>query len=275
MNRDKKYKITYKSLSIILVMMFCVAYVKAHDLFIRLDEYYLAVNSTLVARLMNGSFQDSERAIGHDRFRQISLSTPKNELKELSSVEWRDDKTTSTFAVKSLEPGSYVIGASLLPRDISLKADEFNDYLDHDGIPDTLAERKKNNELKKDIKEKYSKHVKAIFQVGENTTDNFKTPLNYPVEIVPMQNPHLLKVGDFLEVQCLVDGKAIANQFVLAGYDGVKKEFSTRTDNNGIAKFEIKKSGENYIKLIHMTKLKGSVYDYESKWATLTFKIKD
>lgn len=43
--------------------------------------------------------------------------------------------------------------------------------------------------------ERYSKYVKAVFQVSEARTDSFKTALGYPVEITPQQNPYALKGG--------------------------------------------------------------------------------
>lgn len=273
--KQLNYKILYKTLSIILITVFCAAYTNAHYLFIRLDKYYLTKNSILVARFMNGNFSSSEKAIAHNRFHYISLVTPNNNLKHLDSIEWRDDKTASAVELQPSEIGTYVIGASLHPKEITLMADRFNYYLEHDGIPDTLAEREKNNELNKNAHEKYSKHVKAIFQVGDKHTDNFKTPLNYPVEIIPLQNPYLLQVGQTLEVQCLLEGKPIANQFVLIGYEDIQEETSVRTNENGITQFTLKKAGKCYIKMIHMTKLNNSIFDYESKWATLTFELKN
>lgn len=90
--------------------------------------------------------------------------------------------------IQTGESGTYVVGVSTKPKEIDLKAAEFNDYLGHDGIPDTLAARRKMNELNKDVRERYSKHVRTIFQVGDQRSDDYKRPLNYPVEIIPQQS---------------------------------------------------------------------------------------
>jgi uncharacterized GH25 family protein len=159
-----------------------------------------------------------------------------------------------------------------------LKAAEFNDYLQHDGLPDTLAERKKNNELGKDIRERYSKHVRAVFQVGDKLSDEYRRPLGYPVEIIPQQNPYSLKVGETISVLCTQDGQPIANQFVMAGWESRGRKLHTldaRTDASGIAHFKLTAPGKWYVKLIHMTPLSDPNLNYESKWATLTFEIRN
>ena len=140
-----------------------------------------------------------------------------------------------------------------------------------------LAARKRDGELNKDIRERYAKHVKAIFQVGEARTDTFKTVLGYPVEIIPQQNPYALKVGQTLEVLCVKDGQPLANQFVLAGREMNGKELaapSVRTDQRGIARIALKSAGKWYVKFIHMTAVNDAQANYESKWATLTFEVK-
>ena len=48
-----------------------------------------------------------------------------------------------------------------------LTAEEFNDYLEHDGVTDVLERRRSQGQLTSDARERYSKHVKAIVQVGE------------------------------------------------------------------------------------------------------------
>jgi hypothetical protein len=68
-------------------------------------------------------------------------------------------------------PGTYVIGASLAPREISLPAEDFNSYLEHDGIPDILEARTRRGELTRPAHERYQKHVKAVIQVGATRVD--------------------------------------------------------------------------------------------------------
>ncbi len=80
-------------------------------------------------------------------------------------------------------------------------------------------------ELGKDIRERYSKHVRAIFQVGDKLTDDYKLPLGYPVEIIPQQNPYALKAGQTLTVLCTRDGQPLA-QSIRNGGMGVSSQAS-------------------------------------------------
>lgn len=182
------------------------------------------------------------------------------------------------MTIKTGGPGTYLVGVSTKPREIDLKAADFNDYLQHDGIPDILSERQKNNELDKNVREQYSKHVRAVFQVGDKLSDDYKRELNYPAEVIPQENPYALGVGDTINLLCTVDGRPVPNQFVMAGWesrDGILHYLSERTNGAGLASFKLAGAGKWYVKFIHMTALSQSNLNYESKWASLTFEIQN
>ena len=249
----------------------------AHDLFLKLDTYFLQPNSKAAIRLMNGTFQKSDGKVASDRMRDVSVVTPDHKVLHPESSAFRDEGEVTLLNLETSGPGTYIVSVSTKPREIDLKAADFNDYLKHDGIPDILDQRGKRGERGKDVRERYSKHVKALFQVGDALTDSYKIPLNYPVEIIPQQNPYSLKVGRTLEIQCLKDGKPIENQFVIAGFESgsrMSTEIHMRTDKNGKARFKLNSSGKWYVKLIHMEPLEDPSLNYESKWATLTFEMR-
>lgn len=208
----------------------------------------------------------------------VSIIKPAGERAHPPASDWRDEGTTSLLDLETGAAGTYVVGLSTQPRDVEQKAAAFNEYLAHDGMPDTLAERRKNKELNKDVRRRYSKYVKAIFQVGNERSDSYKTPLDYPVEIIPRQNPYSLKAEQTLEVLCLKDGQPLVNQFVTAGRELNGREAtlpSVRSDNNGLARITLKGAGKWYVKFIQMTKLDDPQLNYESKWATLTFEVRN
>lgn len=252
--------------------------VSAHDLFLKLDTYYLQPDSRVTIRLMNGSLQKSEGAVARDRMTDVSVVMPTGEISHPPVSAWHDEGKTALLDLQTGEGGTYVVSVSTKPREIDLKASEFNEYLTEDGIPDVLDARKKSGQLGKDVRERYSKHVRAIYQVGETLTESFRTPLGYPVEIIPQQNPYRLKVGQTIEVLCTLDSQPLVNQYVLAGWEPKKgrnvSQLHTRTDAKGIARFKLKGAGKWYVKLIHMAPLNEPPVSYESKWATLTFEIR-
>lgn len=248
-----------------------------HDLFLKLDSYFLQPHSSATVRLLNGTFTSSDGLVARERFRDVSLLADGSRRSGAESFTWRDEDKTSLLELQTGAPGTYVVAVSTNPKEIDLKAAEFNDYLRHDGIPDTLAERKKNKELSKDVRERYSKHVRAVFQVGDKLTDDYKQALGYPVEIIPQQNPYALRVGQTIAVLCTRSAKPLVNQFVIAGWEsraGKLHSIGMRTDADGFARFKLRAAGKWYVKLINMTPLADPKLNYESQWATLTFEIK-
>jgi len=249
----------------------------AHDLFLKLDSYFLPPNSKAVVRVLNGTFQKSDGAVARERLADLSVFANGLAITDPESIAWRVEEKLSVMEIQTGEPGTYLVGISTRPREISLKAADFNSYLKEDGLPDILAARKKHHELGKDARERYSKHVRAVFQVGNRRTDDFKRPLNYPVEIIPQENPYSLKIGQTLPVLCLLDGKPLVNQFVIAGWEsshGKLMSTGTRTNANGLARFKLSGPGKWFLKLIHMVPVTESGLNYESKWATLTFEVR-
>jgi uncharacterized GH25 family protein len=248
-----------------------------HDLFLKLDSFFVAANSKVTINILNGTFMASEGAVNFARLREVSIVAPDGARTNPVEANFTKNETTSFLNLDIKDAGTYVAGMSTMEREIDLEGNDFNEYLSHDGIPDTLAERKAKKELDKKVRERYSKHVKAIFQAGDVRTDSFKTVLGYPVELVPQQNPYKLKSGSTIEILCLKDGRPLVNQFVQSGREFGGKAVAgqdVRTDKKGIAKFKLSAAGKWYVRFINMTRLDDPKVNYESKWATLTFEIK-
>lgn len=248
----------------------------AHDLFLKLDNYFLEPGTTVRIPVLNGTFAQSEAPVNPNRLVDLSLVSSSGRT-QLPSTAWTTDSTRSWLTLETGGPGTYLIGASMRPNRIELKGPDFNAYLKEDGILDVLDARTRNHELEKPARERYSKHVKAVFQVGDRKTDNFGVILGYPAEIVPLENPYGLRVGADLGVRCLVDGQPVANQMVLWGGEnqGVAlAERSLRTGADGTARVRLDSPGRWYVKFVHMVPLTEPQFDYESKWATLTFQVR-
>ena len=250
----------------------------AHDLFLKLDSFFVSVNEKISIKVLNGSFQASEGSVSFSRLKDLSVVSPKGIRSHPQEADFTTEETTSILHMRPAEAGTYVVGLSTMPREIDLKATQFNEYLAEDGIPDTLAERARKKELTKDVRERYSKHVKTIFQAGDLRTDSYRTILGYPVEIVPQKNPYKLKVGEMLEILCLKDGKPLVNQFVMSGFESREGKLivreNVRADKKGIAKIKLTDAGKWYVKFIHMMPIADPKINYESKWASCTFEVK-
>jgi uncharacterized GH25 family protein len=163
---------------------------------------------------------------------------------------------------------------------IELGPEDFKEYLEHEGLEDMIAERKEKGLENQAVREKYSKHVKAILQVGGARTDHFLKEFGYPIEFVPVKNPYTLKVGDKATFKLLLNGKPLAGQgvHISSRKDGVNpfaKEIPSRTDDEGQVSFEITETGHWYVATIHMVESLEEDVEYESNWATITFEIRE
>ncbi|MEO0900282.1 MAG: DUF4198 domain-containing protein [Bacteroidota bacterium] len=189
-----------------------------HDLYIKMETYFLQPNQQATFSLYNGTFEKSENIITRDRMLDASFMV-QGERVRITPDQWEDQDTTITqLTFDTGEAGTYVAGVSTKARNIELEADKFNNYLEHDGVLDMLEYRKSNNLLDQDAVESYQKHVKAIYQVGGVKTDDWKSVLGYPIEFVPLENPYKKHTGDQLEVKLLLDGVPLSNQLVYANH---------------------------------------------------------
>ncbi len=162
----------------------------AHDLFLKPDAFFVKVNQKVSISVMNGTFQESEGAVTFARLTDLSVISPSGAISHPVETDLTKNETTAFLNLVPKEAGNYVVGISTMWRENALKAEEFNKYLPAEGIPDILENRKRDGELEKDARYRYSKYVKTIFQSSDKTTDSYKTVLGYAVEMVPQQNPY-------------------------------------------------------------------------------------
>ncbi len=251
----------------------------AHDMFWRLTSYYVAPMTALRMPVLNGTFSKSENSIEWARVADLSVVSPKGRL-PMDSALWETETDTAWLRYTTDAAGTYVAGLSTKPQEFELDAKSFNQYLADDGIPDILAARRKDGSLTKLARERYSKHIKTIFQVGAARSSAWNVVLGYPAELIPLENPYLLSSGGTMHLRCLVDGKPVANQLVLVGgRTGVSGDArlptrSLRTNADGTVAVLLPRAGRWYVKFIHMKRSDDGRVDYESKWATITFEIR-
>jgi hypothetical protein len=250
----------------------------AHDLFLRPTRFFVPENSEVQIHVLNGTFSKSEGAVTRDRLRALDVVTPAG-VTPLDTSAWVPAGDTTVLTLRTGGAGTYVVGASLRPRELRLEAKDFNKYLATDGVPDVLEARRRGGELEKPARERYHKHVKAVLQVGSERSSGFDRALGYPAELVPLDNPYALRPGASLRVRALVDGQPVANQYIVTGgrrAGGARiAQRGIRTDADGVARVSLRSAGVWYVKFIHMERATAdTTIDYESKWATLTFQVR-
>lgn len=264
--------------SVVAIVLLVAVPLFAHDMFLRLEQFFVAPNSTVNVRLFNGTFILSENSITPDRLADVSVVSPAGRVR-VDVAQWNASGDTSVFPMRTGAAGTYVVGVSTKPRVLEMSGPDFNAYLRSDGIPDELALRRAQKRLDERAKERYQKHVKALVQVGATPSDAFSTVLGYPAELVPLQNPYALKVGGTLDLRVLVDGKPVAEQFVqyggLSSSNGRVAQRNARSDAAGLVHIPLSRTGTYYVKFISMTRLANDAEaNHASKWGSLTFGVR-
>ena len=259
--KDKFYTSVYLLLA---TMLLC-----SHNLYIKMETYFLQPDQQTTLSLYNGTFEISENIITRDRILDASIIA-QGERVPIKPDQWKDqDSTITQLTFNTGKAGTYIAGVSTKARNIELTADKFNSYLEHDGIIDMLKQRTDNSSLDQDAVESYQKHVKAIYQVGDIKTDDWKAVLGYPIEFVPQANPYEKYSGDTLAIKLLLDGKPLPNQLVYADY---LKSTEAHTHNGQTHKHDETTHSHDSTHKTHTHKHDETTHSHDSTHKTHTHK---
>ena len=248
----------------------------SHDLWLLPGKFVIAPGEKIRVFVNSGDdFPASDSLLGRRRIESLRLHAASGESL-LSEFVAAGESLTAEFL--GPDPGTAILALSTRPRAVRLHAEEFNQYLEEDGLPRILELRKKLGEMNRPVVERYTKWAKAILQVGDRQDGTWSKALGLKLEIVPQTNPSTLRPGQSLAVVLLFDGHALAGVEVTGGYAGVaSRRVKTVTDSDGWATLVMGESGRWYLRAIHMIRLPDSGDDpeaiWESFWSTLTFEV--
>ena len=276
----------------VLLSLAVLIILSSHDMYLKLDQYFLEPNKETVIALYNGTFDRSDNVITRDRMIDVSV-VGNGKRSNPDAAAWFEREETTYLNITTEAPGTWVAGVSTKPRTFGMSAQDFNDYLKHDGVLDVLEDRKQKGTLGDTAIERYSKHVKTIFQVGNQRSNDYKTELGYPIEFLLLENPYDIHPGHGLSVKLVFNQKPLANQLVYVGHqasgehthdgtthsheDGAEHQhdelMQLRTDEQGMLNIPISEEGIWYVRTIHLVEVEEAGLTHESNWATVTFAI--
>jgi hypothetical protein len=270
-----------------LLVAACGSGLLAHDLFLRPRGYWVAPGATIVVPVFNGTFSRSENAVTPDRLAELTMAGPAGR-QAIPREAWTGGDPQSRLRITVQGPGTYVVGASVSPRELTLDASAFAAYLAEEGLETVIAARKRQGRSAQPARERYAKAVKTIVAVTDaqgqvaaarpGTASAATEPLGFPAEIVPLVDPYTLKVGDTLRVRALLDGAPLAGWRLVAGgrvgtSDVRIPAQRVTTDRDGVASIRLTHDGHWYVKYVHLREATSPGLDYESRWATVTFGL--
>jgi uncharacterized GH25 family protein len=247
----------------------------AHDLWLIPPPPVAAPGTPQVIEVAVGmDFPHSESAAHPSRL-HLAAQGPRTQL--ACEVEQRTDEKRTLVRCTPEERGVHVVTCRTEPRVLAMKADEFNAYLLHDGLPQVLSARMERQELARDAVERYRKCAKALFEVGEDGPRELATQaLGLELEIVCEKDPLRAAVGAALPVRVLLRGQALAGANLCWDHPGNGALFSGQcwTDAEGRALVPLAKSGLMTLRLIHMERPQAQDHEWDSLWSSLSFRVR-
>src|SRR5947208_14751543 len=93
----------------------------AHDLFLKLETYFVSPNARIRVAVLNGSFSASEAAVTSDRLRDLTVVGPAGRM-QLSRAAWSTAGDSTWLAVRVGGVGACVVGAAAAPSRSELEA---------------------------------------------------------------------------------------------------------------------------------------------------------
>jgi uncharacterized GH25 family protein len=260
-----------KTLAVILIFSLSC---KAHEYWLEPEKFLLAPKEKTAVHLYVGDglikdreerpFQSAKTQI----FRLVSLE------KTWDLKTFVKEETLPIYNFSADKAGNYLLVMERNWTYIKLELQKFEDYLREDGLEYIINEREKLGERGKEGRERYSRFIKSLLQVGDKRDKIYKKQLGLKLEITPLENPYLKKVGESLKFQVLFDGKPLVGKTVFADNRNSATQ-KMLTDNNGKFTMKIDQNGMWLVRLVYMQRCVADCgeADWESFWGAITFGV--
>jgi uncharacterized GH25 family protein len=260
-----------KAITFLLILL--TTPLMSQEIWLQSKKFKYALNEEMnVAFLAGGNFEGEPWDLKKNKIVKLELSRQAKvtDLKLQIKPDAREK-----LKYKFTEEGTYLLLMQSSEVYLELDAEKFNDFLKEDGLDEALDVRTKTNTLDKPSKEFYSHYIKLLVQAGGKTDDTYKKKTGMRIEIIPKQNPYLLKSGDYLQCQVLFNGQPRAHQMVKVWSKIGNTTFQQNnyTENDGTIKFPISSRGPWMVSTVMMIRSEKPGADWQSFWCSLVFGI--
>lgn len=263
-------KIKIVALLALAVLLSADAY--AHQYWIEPETFFPAANQPTAVHLYVGAGLTKERE-------ERPFQLLKTEVFRLfSSSEALDLKGTvangslPVYNFSAGRAGTYLLAMERNWSYIKLAPKEFEEYLREDGMEYVIAERARLGEGGREGRERYSRFLKSLLQVGGARDETFKKTVGARLEITPLENPYSKRVGDRLSFKITFDGRPLAGKTVFADNRGGESQRMT-TDRGGKFAMKLERGGLWLVRLVFMRRCASACgeADWESFWGAYSF----
>lgn len=270
-----KNNLRIKFLILIFSALLLSSNASAHEYWLEPETFRLEPNEKTAVHLYvgDGLTKDrEERPFQTAKTAMFNVFSAGRTLDLKSSVK---DQAMPVYDFSASNPGEYLLAMERGWSFIKIEAGEFEDYLREEGMEYIVGERAKLKENQKEGRERYSRFIKSLLQVGNRHDATYKKRVGLKLEIVPLENPYAKRIGDSLKFQILLDGKPLAGRKVFADNRAAETQELT-TDKNGEATMKIDRKGLWLVRVVSMRRCAAAdcgEADWESFWSAFTFGV--
>lgn len=198
----------------------------------------------------HGRVQD-ERPLGLDRAWRFQL--------------YDDGKVTNLGSDVRYPDGVGTVVMERLPAYIAFDSEKFNEYAAEEGHRDRAPAGSR-------VRERYTRHMKTIVSGSDARDDDFKRTAGMVLELIPLDDPRMVRAGDSFALLALFEGKPLRGARLVVYANGVEQVL--RTNRRGRATFRLDRPGPILIRTTLLRPCRCDDADYESFWAALTFETR-
>lgn len=254
----------------VVLLFFCIQ-AQAHDFWIAPSEYRLDSPGHVTLQLQIG-----------DNFRGDPFPRDPSHIARFIVVGAGGEERVPgspgrdpAGAFLAKEEGLYVVGYVSHFRPVTLEAEDFESYLQEEGLQHILKLRRERGEDHTKGIENFSRCAKSLIAVGNLTRESRDLRLGLPLELVTERNPYLTGSDTDFSVRLYFQGKPLSGALVSTfNQENPEEKQMVRSDENGRVTFSLPTSGVWLIKAVHMIRAPaGAEADWQSYWASLTFSL--
>ena len=249
----------------------------AHEYWLEPDSFFPIPNQMTGVHLFVGEAlkREEERVYQGAKTTSFQLFGPTGifDLRPLA-----DEDKSPILKFSSDKPGTFLFSMERDAAYITLDPAKFEDYLRDEGMSYIVAERNRLGESTKDGRERYSRYIKMLLQVGDGQSGIVKNRVNSRLEIVPLDNPYSKKPGQTMELQVWFDKRPLAKYTIFADSREGDKIVTQKltTDEDGKADLKLTSKGSWLVRLVVMKRCEKRCEnaDWESFWGALSFGVR-
>lgn len=272
--------------------MFTTRVAYAHDIWLFPEQFTLGKGDTLIVRQLMTADLSTEAlrsGVGQElpflrhmtpRFELITPDGAIDLLGELPHAKKRPE-LKPILERKMNSEGLALLTMEHSFVDAEFPTGKFLEFLTHEEFDTEKFQKHVRNSPTQ--RERYARTFKCLVQIGRIVRGKqHKQILGQELEILLLQNPYLLDPGDDLQIKVIFKKEPLPNVLVKAyNSDGTRSvsKHSVFTNVQGIAEFNLDRSGYWLIRLVHLLSCADrhdddcAETDWLSYWTSYSFKL--